>query len=288
MPLARELSSLLGFDKLQSCRLPTLAPKGNQGTIGTAVDYRLRYYFRAYDSYGTVARAGIHRRDHSFATLGCEFFDYQNELVARLNPTEHQLDACDEATLNTNCVILAFFEQIYRADVVHPALDSIPRPGKIQDLIATVQPDMVQDVSQLSVAFASDAKELFKLNAILNPKFQGSLGIGGADADMILDKTIIDFKCASKADASTLRNAALQLLGYVLLDYDDEYSLSEILVYLPRQRDSWRMPLWQLVLPPADVILAMSRQDMDDVGALCEQRLRDRRKEFRRRVKLLI
>ena len=87
-PLARELSSFLSFDKLPPCRLPTLAPKSNQGTIGTAVDYRLRYHFRPYDAYETAAAVGISMLGGGLGTLGRKFLDYQNELVARLKPTQ--------------------------------------------------------------------------------------------------------------------------------------------------------------------------------------------------------
>jgi hypothetical protein len=238
MPLAREFSKLLGFENLPQCQLPTLAPKCNQGTIGAAVDYRLRYNFRPYDAHKTAAGIGVSMLPGGLGTLGRKFLDHQNELVARLNPAEHQLNEHDEAALNINCVVLALFEQIYRAGEIFPPLDSLSKRAKIADLIEIVQPDMVQDISQLSTAFASDAKGLFKLNAILNPKFQGSSDVGGADADIIVDKTIIDFKCTSKVDATALRNAALQLLGYVLLDYDGEYGVSDLMVYLPRQRHS--------------------------------------------------
>jgi hypothetical protein len=98
-PLARELSSFLKFDKLPPCRLPTLAPKSNQGTIGTAVDYRLRYCFRPFDSHETAAGKAVKMLRGGLGTLGRKFLDYQNELVARLKPAEHQLDDHDEATL---------------------------------------------------------------------------------------------------------------------------------------------------------------------------------------------
>ena len=108
----------------------------------------------------------------------------------------------------------------------------------VEDLLSAVQPDIVRDISQLSTAFASDAGALFNSDAILNPTFSGSVDIGGGDADLIVRGTIIDFKCTLKIDAAKLREAALQLLGYVLLDYDNKYAISDILVYLPRQRTS--------------------------------------------------
>ena len=77
----------------------------------------------------------------------------------------------------------------------------------------------------------------------------------------------------------------MQMLGYVLLDYDDEYEISDVMVYLPRQRCSWRVPLWQFVLPAADVILAMSRGTIEGVESDAEIKLKTLRRDFRRVAK---
>jgi hypothetical protein len=138
--------------------------------------------------------------------------------------------------------------------------------------LALARPDMVQDVSQLSYAFVSDAADLFKVDAaILNPRFKGSIGVGGADADIIVGKTIVDFKCTARLDAMKLRHAALQLLGYVLLDYEDEYSLSDLAVYFPRQRLLWRMPLWKFVVSPEAILEALNDNRMPNMGVVPKQ-----------------
>ena len=281
-PLAKQYSSLLGFDKLPDCKLPTLAPKSHQGTIGTAVDYRLRYYFQAYDSNETVAGHAVRELDGKARTVGRRFVDYQNGLVARLSPVDRQLDSEDESDLNTGCVILAWFEQIFRTGEISPEFDRLLRQGEVDALIAAVKQNVVQDISQLSTAFATDAKHLFNLDSILNPTFKGSLDVDGADADIIVDKMLIDFKCTSEVDAKKLRSAALQLLGYVLLDYDGEYAISDLVVYFPRQRSSWRAPLWHFVLPPADVIHALSRGNIEGTETLMKRRLRKLRQDFRK------
>lgn len=285
-PLAKELSRFLGFDKLPPCRLPTLAPKYNQGTIGTAVDYRLRCYFQTYRPFDTTAAAGVNRLGGKAGRVGSRFLDYHDGLVTGLDPSAHHLSADDEAALNTSCVVMAWFEQIYRSgSTAFPELDALPKNVTVEDLLAIVPSEVVQDIEQLSAAFASDAKHLFKPDPILNPTFSGSLDVGGADADIIVDRILIDFKCTSKVDALKLRAAALQLLAYVLLDYDRRYAISEIMVYLPRQRSSWRIPLWHFVLPPADVILAMSRGETSDMDSLMEERLKKLRQEFRRVIR---
>ncbi|MGH7111617.1 MAG: hypothetical protein ACREFK_14460 [Stellaceae bacterium] len=286
-PLAKELSSFLGFDARPPCHLPTLASKYNQGTIGTAVDYRLRYYFDAYSSPDTVAANGVYMAGSKAGKIASRFFDYHDNLVARLNPVARQLGDDDETALNTGCVVLAWFEQIYRTGRIFPPLDVLLEKENVEDLLTAVPPEVVQDIGQLSAAFASDAKHLFKPNPILNPTFSGSLDIGGADADIIVDKILIEFKCTSKIDVSKLRAAALQLLGYVLLDYDGKYTISDLMVYLPRQRASWRVPLWHLVLPPAEVILATARGNTEGSETLLGKRLRKLRREFRSVAKSL-
>jgi len=214
--------------------------------------------------------------------VGRKFLDRQNKLVTRLSPVGRQLNSQDETTLNANCVILAWFEEVYRSRLVSPGLDILLRLANVKGLISGVQSDMVQDISQLSSAFAVDAKGLFKFKSdpILNPTFEGSTDVGGADADMIVDKALMEFKCTSKLDAPKLRDAALQLLGYMLLDYDGEYDVSDLLVYLPRQRFFWRIPLWKLVLAPEAVQEILKRGDTPKTEEVSEQ-LRKRRLEFR-------
>lgn len=284
---AKEFSSMLGLDRLPACSLPTLASKGHQSTIGTAVDYRLRYYFSSYDANETAAAPGVRIAGGSLTKLGLKFLEHQNQLVARINPARRQLTDSDDTALNANCVILAWFEQIYRTGLVFPPLADLPRKAKLDDLLVLPHPDVVKDISQLSCAFHSDAKALYAGKAILNPRFRGSHDVGGADADIIVGSTLIDFKCTAKVDATALRNAALQLLGYVLLDYDDNYGIGELMVYLPRQRHAWRLPVSACVLSPSDLILHMTGRATKDMESLTSQRLRERRKEFRKIVESL-
>lgn len=70
--------------------------------------------------------------------------------------------------------------------------------------------------------------------AVLNPKFDGSPDVGGADADLILDGTLIDFKATIRPE--TIKRSLLdQLLGYVLLDYTNSYRIEKVGLYFVRQ-----------------------------------------------------
>ncbi len=279
-PSWKQLSLLLSLDNLPSCKLPSPAPKSYQGTIGIAVDYRLRYYFKLYRSSDTVAAVGVDLLGGRGKKLGTRFLRHHDKLVARLAPLNRPLSEGEEAELNANCVVLAWFEQIFRCGRSLPAFEDSFRTGKVEDILAIVPPEAVKDIGQISTAFADDAKRLFENHVILNPTFSGSQDVGGADADIIVGKTLIDFKCTANINASKIRDAALQLLGYVLLDYGGKYDISEIMVYLPRHRTSWRVSLWQFVLPLADVVRTMTRGDVNPVDSLVADRLIRLRHEF--------
>jgi len=282
-PFCKELSALLGLDTLAPCCLPTLAPQANQGIIGIAVDYRLRYYFAPYDAYHTAAGQGVMMLSGSFGKLGREFLDHQNRLISQIRLVGRKIPDADEETLNANCVILALFEKVYRDNDVFPPLADLPRKAKLNDLLRLARSDAVQDITQLSRAFWADAGNLYDSSgkATLNPTFKGSPDIGGADADLIVGSTLIEFKCLARVRAADLRSAAMQLLGYVLLDYDDRFGIEEIMVYLPRQRHTWRTPLSTFVLSPSDLILHLSGRGSGNIDAVVKDRLRQHRRAFR-------
>ncbi len=283
LPLPKELTSLMGFGDLPPCCLQTLAPKSNQGTIGTAVDYRLRYCFGSYRSYDTVAAHGVGMLAGRVAKAGKEFLKFHDDLVARINPLALSLSENAEAALDASCVVMAWFEQIRRTRRLFPEFDVLlKKTRKPGDLLAAVQLEVVRDVGQLAVAFEKDAAHLFKPGPTFNPTFTGGGDVGGADADIIVDKTLIEFKCTASLDAAKLRAAALQMLGYILLDYEGRYDVSQVMVYLPRQRYSWSRPLWQLVLPPSDVATVLGRGSMDGVDSEVKARLQRLRSDFRR------
>jgi len=81
---------------------------------------------------------------------------------------------------------------------------------------------------------------------ILNPLFAGSGEIGGADADLIAAGCLIDVKTTVDPKFSKTR-LLYQLLGYVLLDYEDAYRIRSVAIYLSRQALLVRWPLQPLV-----------------------------------------
>lgn len=82
--------------------------------------------------------------------------------------------------------------------------------------------------------------------AICGPEFTGSRAVKGADADLIVDNCLYDIKTTTNP-RNKLTKVLRQLLGYVLLDWDDTYGLDHVGIYYPRQAASFRWPLTDMV-----------------------------------------
>jgi len=94
-------------------------------------------------------------------------------------------------------------------------LDLIFRPGYIDPNIGVVDKEDLRDLRKLISAV--DAK-MFKAKhiCVLNPTFgEGSHLVGGADADLLIDDTLIDIK--TTAALKLERYHFNQLIGYYLL-----------------------------------------------------------------------
>ena len=111
----------------------------------------------------------------------------------------------------------------------------------VDDLLALSPPECIDDMCNLSWRFYESFNHLLSYPHILNPNFEGSFAVGGADADLIVDGTLIDIKStiARKVD----RNWLWQLMGYVLLDYSDRLEITGIGLYLVRQAILFRWGL---------------------------------------------
>ncbi len=120
---------------------------------------------------------------------------------------------------------------------------------------------------------------------MLNPTFSGSKDVGGADADLIVGKTLIDIK--STKSARLRREDLYQLVGYTLLDYEDVFGLDEVALYLARRPKmvSWRLrPLLEEMageaVDPAelreDLRTLLERENGERVGFRAKTRSRKR------------
>jgi hypothetical protein len=244
------------------------------GTVGTAFDYRLRYWFAVTPLEELVASAGMRslslatqpvasRRGASDAFLVLRgppppasaavvavldaFATRLAETLARLRPVGRELAEDEEQLLCRHCYLLGLFEELFRAGLqIRSPLYEVDDGATVDDLIALPPQLWVDDLCALSAAFGEPYQSLASRPVILNPTFAGSTEIGGADADLIVDRCLLDVK--TTVDPKFTRTRVLyQLLGYVFLDYDDGYGIDAVGVYLSRQALLLRWPLVSLL-----------------------------------------
>jgi hypothetical protein len=236
------------------------------GTIGMALDYRIRYYFDNTEYTRSVAfggasilhpnllqdcirllktssawkqEPGITTKEWARFKRGEEnavvlFFVNLSKTIDTLKPAGKRLSLEDEGNLCRHCVILALYEEILRAGSrIQSPLFQVEE-DTLNNLLAIPADHWIDDLCTLSWAFHDNFQYLLKCEqVVLNPGFHGSGNVGGADADMILDNCLIDIKTTMNPSLDKLW--LYQLLGYVLLDYRDIYEIRSVAILYARQ-----------------------------------------------------
>lgn len=252
--------------KLSVRELPTIRPEGRVpwGTVGTALDYRIRYYFGETPWSQLVAANGaalltgrrlVPLKDGSvrlvtdfhpsdgpspaqarWETMVGAFADELERVVGTVNPVGRKLPRDEETELCQFCYVLALFEELYRAgpSIRSPLLEHLPSTPA--DLLIIPSELALEDLCRLSWTFYDSCEELLTKPAVLNPTFAGSKAIGGADADLIVDSCLIDIKATvNPLKRGDVRSWIYQVIGYVLLDYDAGHKVDRVAIYLARQ-----------------------------------------------------
>lgn len=230
-------------------------------TIGTAFDYRARYYFAITPPEDFVAYQGAQNLQGMEVvyndkpnvkttlfppTLISDFFSDLTKTVKKINPPGRRLERSQEEMLARQCIVLALFEEIFRGGVsMNSPLILRDHIENVSDFLSIAEKHWIDDLCSMSWLFYEQFKESLSHSVILNPVFEGSKDVGGADADIILDHCLIDFK--STLNPKIDSNWLYQLLGYVLLDYDDLYQIREIGIYMVRQGILLRWPLHTII-----------------------------------------
>ena len=235
--------------------LPAGVHPSAYGQIGTATDYRIRYHFAitpwrefvAGRGARLLAKAALIRED-STLTHACVagFFRALDLAVAAIAPQRRRPDEAEERDLGRFCLVLAAFELAVRNPRAWPPpYFGDARPDSAPELLALVPDDWVEDAAALGSAFAERYPAWHGTGAVLNPTFAGSRDIGGADADLITDGCLWEIKTTKGRGAQG--EWLHQLLGYVLLDYEDEHAIDRVGLLLPRQDTKVSWPVRELI-----------------------------------------
>lgn len=243
------------------------------GTLGMAIDYRIRYSFAITPSKQLVAWQGAPilafkplesdedipvdwedlphgvgiptRLDASGVPLGiaqgpypwkliASFFTSLDTVLTEIQPVGRRLGLEAQQLLARYCFVLSLFEEAFRSHRYQDGPLLVPTPKRsIDDLLAIAEGAWIDDLCVMATLFYDHYSHLLSRPAVLNPTFAGSRDVGGADADLIVDGCLIDIKASVQPKIDP--EWLRQLAGYVLLDYADVQHIHSVAIYMARQ-----------------------------------------------------
>ena len=265
-------------------------------TIVTAIDYRIRYHLAVTPNDDLVGGRGAKRlveqhlnevdpenpalwrrpatvgglRVSGISSLGdpdlshlapAAFFQALGPLLAELQPVGRALDTTSEERLDRACAVLALFEEVFRTGRIWPTspLRSLPMESSAEAVLALIPRSWTYDIAAVCTRLFAEVP--LTGHAILNPTFKSSRDVGGADADLVLERCLLEIKATVKPRLDPMW--MLQLLGYVLLDSDDACDIDAVGVLLARQGFMTRWPLDRLL----DKAAGSARAPLDEMRA---------------------
>lgn len=218
--------------------------------VGTAVDYLLRACLRVTSIERTVASEAAQALAAD-PRIGAKAIEIEREAVTglkSLRPGQRDLTKDEWLDLCVRCLLLARFEQYYRAGLAVRGLVVGPL-RRCNDLDEFAQMSLprgrstIRDLARLGRTAWDDHRNLRQARPlVLNPRFRLSRALGGADADLIARHRLVDWK-ASAATRVVGRHELWQLAGYALADSTDKYEIREVGITALRWRStvSWRL-----------------------------------------------
>jgi hypothetical protein len=245
---------------------PLLAPPltNNYAIVGAAFDYLLRFWMEHH--YGTK----IIKKDRWVAEASFNYLLKEKPLTdtttlmigfKRSVPIDRNLfmktltkefrasKANYEQYVNTGM----HSDKIIRSALFLARLDVFYRSGMIDPNIGN---ESIDDINDLKALLKLLDKKHFhvKKYCFVNPNFEGSGLVGGADADLIIDDTLVEIKVTK--DLSLKRVHLNQLIGYYVLsligDRDKKLispPLKYIGIYFARHGVLWKIPISSLASP---------------------------------------
>ncbi|RSM85316.1 ATP-dependent helicase [Streptomyces sp. WAC 01325] len=226
----------------------------NYAALGHTIDYRLRLALG--HGPGEAVNAGMWLLGSLAPLEGAPAADVRlalhkagTALMARLEAHVEGTTRLENEELTRLCHVAGFFEAVYRNGTFSRRRNLLALADErtmLEDLTAAVPAYALEDITdQMALAEQPFAafRQLPDHRRVCGPVFAGSADLGGADADFIVDGLLIDCKATIRPH-SLNRAAVQQLTGYLLLDYDDTYSIDRVGLYLSRHGSliTWTVP----------------------------------------------
>jgi hypothetical protein len=234
----------------------------NYGLVGTAFDYILRFYMEFVNKDRIIIRdqwvaesayliLKNHLNKHTDPTIEIGYQKNIPQNVIELSCyIENQYNL---AKLNYDNFIIngIITDELIQSSVFLAKLDIYFRSKIIDQYFTTVD---ILDVQDIKSIFSLLDPKMFtaKQKCYLNPVFgTGSKLVGGADADLIIDDTLIDIKVTKNLRLD--REHLNQLIGYYTLsrigginNNINDKPIKNIALYFARHGILWKTPLTEL------------------------------------------
>jgi hypothetical protein len=222
-------------------------------TLDRALHYRISYSFDLIPSQELPAWRGaferlVQFRDEEFvggpysSDVLISFFERLDATLNTLQPVGCSLNAESEQILARYCFVLALFEEALRDNSYRYSPLIMPRAKRsVDELLAIPQEEWIDDLCDMFALFHAQCAYMLSLPHILHPRFMGERHVWVTDTDLIIDGSLIEIK--ANIERSIQPSWLRQLVGCVLLDYEDQYHIQSVGIYMARHG---RLVSWPL------------------------------------------
>ena len=238
-----------------------LAPPCTQSysTVGQAIDYLIRFYLE-HKYKNKVIADDIWIADKAYNYIKKQITYCKSPKISigfkdKMNVDKERLYKCVEEKYNESKVnYIKFFKNgkvtvpLIQSCIFLARLDVTYRTANISDELINVNNTEINDVINMFSCINPDHLKVKKY-CYVNPTFgMGSKLTRGADADLIIDGTIIDIK--STLHLSLERSYYNQIIGYYILyliggiNFEiNKHKVSDIGIYYARYGQLWKTPV---------------------------------------------
>lgn len=275
----RELAEQLGFYELASAPLVVPLPeevgdkRRHSPTVGTAFDIRTRMLLGKYEPRQTASARGV----EVFGRMWSQYVENGERIAELLTEAFYEAELLtahgSEEDGDRASIVFAWCEAIYRAGI-RVLLSSLPErlqaSESVEDLFDSIPSAMLTDISNLRAANQEQIEQWRDIiyegaDYMENPHFTGAYLVGGADGDWFINGTLFDCKVKDIIKAPWVRQVVMQLLGYLILDLDDDYETERIGIWLPRQAVVKTWTIEEIVGDEANEMLTKARLDVQGI-----------------------
>jgi len=222
--------------------------------VGTAFDYLMRFYIKRLNPEAVTQEWVAESSIKSMRKIGFAFTSQRqvmpidDNVIASANQMLSQAKKAYSNYMQSG----EMNDELIKCTILLAQLDTYFRAGIIDEDFGTIDEGDVTDLQRLISIVKPDsfkAKEL----CLLNPTFgEASELIGGADADLVIDNTLIDIKTTMQLEFK--RDHFNELIGYYTLykiggipDAPVKPKIEDLGIYYSRYGELYTFPVTSVV-----------------------------------------